>query len=198
MKRRGEAGQNGTPAVGVLSYAVTLPLDPPMRSSRPLPLVVAVVLVAFCTLPAGAQQLMPRFGLSFQSLLSFQDGLGIGFHGRAAAPVNADLSVAVDLGAAGFVLEGRRNATYVVTPQLTAILNLPAYRNNATYVGAGFGYYAPVNRDDNTSGGPTFHVAYGWIMGLRETSLFIEIDPALVVAEDGVGLSIPIRVGAIF
>lgn len=167
-----------------------------MRLLRPaLALAAALVLASA---PVHAQTQPPRFGFAFQSLLSYPDGLGIGFHGRAAAPINADLSVAFDLGAAGFVLQGRREATYVITPQLTAILNLPAYRDNATYIGAGFGYYAPINRDDDSAGGPTFHVAYGWILGLRETSLFVEVDPALVVAEDGVGLAIPVRVGAIF
>ncbi len=168
-----------------------------MRSIRSAFLAAALLLLVSAP-AAHAQQLTPRFGLAFQSILSFQDGLAIGFHGRAAAPINADLSIAFDLGAAGFVLEGRRNATYVVTPQLTAILNLPSYRDNATYVGAGFGYYAPVNRDDNTNGGPTFHVAYGWILGLRETSLYVEVDPALIVAQEGVSLALPVRVGAIF
>ncbi len=168
-----------------------------MRSLR-FVFLTLVLFAAASVPPAQSQQLTPRFGLAFQSILSLQDGLAIGFHGRAAAPINADLSIAFDLGAAGFVLEGRRNATYVVTPQITAILNLPSYRDNATYVGAGFGYYAPVNRDDNTNGGPTFHVAYGWILGLRETSLFIEVDPALVVAQEGVSLALPVRIGAIF
>ena len=168
-----------------------------MRSLR-FALAAAALLLAAPAPVAQAQQLTPRFGVAFQSILSLQDGLAIGFHGRAAAPINADLSIAFDLGAAGFVLEGRRNATYVVTPQITAILNLPAYRDNATYIGAGFGYYAPINRDDNTNGGPTFHVAYGWILGLRETSLFIEVDPALVVAQEGVSLALPVRIGAIF
>ncbi len=168
-----------------------------MRSLRFALFTTALALLAWAPV-VQAQTLTPRFGLAFQSILSLQDGLAIGFHGRAAAPINADLSIAFDLGAAGFVLEGRRNATYVVTPQLTAILNLPAYRDNATYIGAGFGYYAPVNRDDNTNGGPTFHVAYGWILGLRETSLYVEIDPALIVAQEGVSLALPVRVGAIF
>lgn len=156
-------------------------------------------LLALVLLPALAHaQNTPRFGLALNSLLTLRDGLGLGVHGRAAVPINVDLSAAVDLGATGFVLEGRRSATYVVTPQIGVVINLPSYRQNVSYLVAGFGGYLPVNTDDNSKGGPTFHVAYGQVIGLRETSIFWEVNPALVVAQDNVDLALPVRLGIIF
>ncbi len=158
------------------------------------------VLLVLPALPTRAQQaaLNPRFGLALNSLLSFDDGLGMGVLGRASAPLNADLSAAVDMGVTGFVLEGRTNATYVVTPGLSVIVNLPDYRGRLTYLVAGFGAYLPVNRDDNTDGGPTFNVGLGQVMGLRETSLFYEVMPSLIVAENSVKPTLAGRIGVIF
>ncbi len=167
------------------------------RFPRLLLAALAALLMAAPT--AHAQDaITPRFGLALNGLISFEDGLGLGLLGRASAPINADLSAAVDLGVTGFILQGRRDATYVVTPALSIIVNLPDYRNRLTYLTAGFGGYLPVNRDDETNGGPTFHLGVGQVMGLRETSLFYEVDPALIVAESKVSLALPFRLGVIF
>ncbi len=150
------------------------------------------------TLRAQQGVLTPRFGIALNGLLSFDDGLGIGALGRASAPINADLSAAVDLGVTGFILEGRTNATYVVTPGISLIVNLPDYRNKLTYLVAGFGAYLPVNRDDNSDGGPTFNIGLGQVMGLRETSLFYEVMPSLIVGEKNVKPTLAGRIGVIF
>lgn len=161
----------------------------------------ALALAAFALLPLSAHAqsaLTPRFGMSLNSVLSFDDGFGLGAHGRASAPLNADLSAAVDMGVTGFVLEGRSNATYVVTPGLSLIVNLPDYRNRLTYLVAGFGAYLPVNREDDSDGGPTFNIALGQVMGLRETSLFYEVMPSLIIAEQSVKPVLAGRIGVIF
>lgn len=150
--------------------------------------------------PAAAQDLTPRFGLGFNTLISTADGLGLGFRARASAPVNVDLSLGVDLGFTGFVLEGRRNATYVFDPQVSAIVNLPFRRDRLTYVLFGLGAYVPMGDDEENDGkrGPTLHLGMGWVHALNETSLFYEIDPALVIGEEGVDLAFPLRIGLIF
>ncbi len=144
----------------------------------------------------------PRFGAAFNGLVSLpDDGIGLGLRGRASIPLNADLSFALDLGATGFVLRGSRNATYVFEPQLSLIVNMPNSKfttdRRFVYLIAGAGAYVPTG-DSEAKGGPTIHGGVGWVVPLNETSVFYEIDPALVIAPDRVGLAIPFRVGLIF
>ena len=141
----------------------------------------------------------PRFGLGFNSMLSSADGFGIGLRGRASSPVNQDVSVAIDLGFTGFVLNGRRNADYIFDPQLSAIVNLPSRDDRLAYILFGLGGYVPLGSDtENNQNGPTIHFGIGWVHALQETSLFYEIDPALIIGEESVDLAIPLRIGLIF
>jgi len=147
----------------------------------------------------AAQVPSARFGIGFNSMLSSADGLGVGFRGRASAPVNSDLSIAIDLGFTGFVLGGRRNADYIFDPQLSAIINLPSTPNRLGYVLFGMGGYIPVGTDsDDEQNGPTVHIGIGWVHALQETSLYYEVNPALIVGEDNVDIAIPVRIGVIF
>ena len=149
--------------------------------------------------PDAAAQTSPRFGVGFNTMLSSEDGFGIGFRGRAAAPVNLDLSIAIDIGFTGFMLNGRRNANYVFDPQLSAIVNLPPRDDQAMYVLFGFGGYVPIGDDtEGQQGGPTIHLGVGWVRALRETSLFYEVDPALIIGENSVDIAVPLRIGVIF
>jgi hypothetical protein len=169
---------------------------------RSLASLLAVLLM---TLPAAHAQTTsspPRFGAAFNGLVSLpDDGLGIGIRGRASLPLNADLSLALDLGGSGFILRGSRDATYVFEPQLSLIINLPNSRftndRRFMYGLAGVGAYVPTG-DEQAKGGPTIHGGIGWVVPLNETSMFYELDPALVIAPDRVGLAIPFRVGLIF
>ena len=158
-------------------------------------LAASVSPAAFMPLDAAAQT-TPRFGIGFNTMLSSEDGLGIGFRGRAAAPVNLDLSVGIDVGFTGFILSGRRNAAYVFDPQLSAIINLPPRDDQGTYILFGFGGYVPIGQD--SQGGPTIHLGFGWVRALQETSLFYEVDPALIIGENSVDIAIPLRIGVIF
>lgn len=162
------------------------------------------ILLLFCFALASAgvssaQQLNPRFGLGLNAMLSSADGFGIGIRGRASAPVNADLSLGADLGMTAFVLGGRDDADYIFDPQLSAIISLPPTRSRLTYVLFGVGGYIPVgDEDENADGGPTIHAGIGWVIQLQESSLFYEIDPALIIGEESADVAVPFRIGVIF
>ncbi len=146
---------------------------------------------------AAAQS--PRLGVGLNSMLSTADGFGVGFRGRASAPVNRDVSIAIDLGFTGFVFSGRRNAEYVFDPQLSAIVSLPSQPDRLGYVLFGLGGYVPVGGTiEDQQSGPTVHVGMGWVRALQETSLFYEVNPALIVGEHSVDVAIPLRIGIIF
>lgn len=168
-----------------------------MTIFRILTFTLTIVLCLAETAPA--QTLNPRFGLGFNTMLSSADGFGVGVRGRASAPVNADLSVAADIGFTGFVLNGRRNADYIFDPQLSAIISLPESPARLTYILFGLGAYTPVGGDDeDATSGPTIHLGLGWVRALQESSFFYEIDPALIIGEESVDVAVPLRIGVIF
>jgi len=147
---------------------------------------------------ADAQLSNARFGVGFNTLLSSEDGLGLGFRGRIASPINSDLSVAFDTGLTGFIFDGRNNATWVIDPQLSLIVTLVG-DSKAPYLIAGLGGYIPVGDSSaNTEGGPSIHVGVGWVKLLRESTLFYELVPSLIVGEESASVGIPFRVGIIF
>lgn len=146
-----------------------------------------------------AQELNPRFGFGANAMLSSADGFGVGLRGRASAPINADLSFGADLGLTAFVLGGRADADYIFDPQLSAIVSLPPTRSRLTYLLFGMGGYIPVSDNDgNAEGGPTIHGGVGWVVALQETSLFYEINPALIIGQESVDIAVPFRIGVIF
>lgn len=177
-----------------------------MRLSRTARLAALGFALTALAPAAHAQQVnpLPRFGVAFNGLVSTLDGIGIGVRGRATAPVNADLSIGLDLGATGFVLGGRNDASYVIEPQLSVVINLPGQdfgrvqNSRSSYLLAGVGAYLPTGQEDGSKGGPTVHVGLGWVQTLTETQIFYEINPALVVARNNVGVAIPVRLGLIF
>lgn len=160
-------------------------------------LLIPGLLIALAPRDAAAQT-EPRFGLGFNGLLSSIDGLGLGFRGRVAVPMNQDLSFAIDLGLTGFILGGRDDATYVFDPQVSAIVTLPGRSARAPYILGGLGAYIPFSDKDKDEGGPTLHGGVGWVRTLNETTLFYEIDPALVIGKEAVDVIFPFRIGIIF
>ena len=164
-----------------------------------------VLLACLFAAPASAQRggLNPRFGAGFDALLSLasgnvlDDGFGLGVRGRASFPVNADFSVAVGAGFAGFLLGGRDDANYLFNPQVSGIVTLPRSPQWARYLIGGFGGYFPLG-DSQAEGGPALHLGLGWVRPLNESSLYVEIDPALVIGETRTALIVPARVGVIF
>ena len=164
-----------------------------------------VLLTCLLAASASAQRggLNPRFGAGFDALLSLasgdvlDDGFGLGIRGRASFPINADFSVAVGAGFAGFLLGGRDDANYLFNPQVSGIVTLPRSPQWARYLIGGFGGYFPLG-DSNAEGGPALHLGLGWVRPLNESSLYVEIDPALVIGETRTALIVPARVGVIF
>ena len=150
--------------------------------------------------PARAQAAMPRFGVGFDVLGALPDqnllpeGVAVGLRGRVALPINADLSVAVDLGLLANVFGGTSAARYTLNPQTSVIVTLPG-RGNLRYLLGGFGGFIPL---EGGGGGPTLHAGVGTAIPLRDTSLYAEFDPSLVLGQDETTLALAARVGVIF
>lgn len=168
---------------------------------RLVSLVLLTLAITLCAAPtAHSQDLSPRFGLGFNTTVSTEDGIGIGMRLRGSAPVNRDLSFAIDLGLTGFIFEGRDEATYLVDPQISAIVSVPDTRpDRLTYFMGGFGAYLPFDADGGSrDAAPTLHFGIGRVHSLTETSIFYEVNPGLIIGEERVGLVFPIRAGVIF
>ncbi len=163
---------------------------------RVLVLLSAFLLIGEAALAQSAPR--PNFGLGFNAVLSSTEGLGVGIRGRAAWPVNADLSLAVGTGFTGFVLEGRDEATYLFDPQVSVIVTMNATGPRTPYFLGGVGAAIPVNDNANADSGPTLHFGIGWVQGLRDTVLFYEVDPTMLVGETEISFVIPFRIGVIF
>ena len=169
-----------------------------------LPFCALAALVLLAT-PVFAQNLQPRFGAGFDAVVTppgqdvVPEGFGIGLRGRVAVPVNADLSFAAGMGIIGFVLSGQDDARYVLNPQVSGILTLPRARWAGYFLG-GFGGMILLSNDDimPDEGGFTIHGGIGWALPLNETSLYVEIDPSLVIGENSTTVVLPVRGGVIF
>lgn len=157
-----------------------------------------ILLLALIAPSARAQSIQPRYGIGFNTLLSSVDGFGVGLRGRISVPINSDLSIGGDLGFTGFIFQGRRGATWIFDPQLSAIITLLPQGRGATYVMGGIGAYAPVSNQDDSVSGPTIHVGIGRVQVLRETTVFYELNPALIIGLESVNLALPFRAGIIF
>ena len=142
----------------------------------------------------------PRFGFGFDAVGAFPgqdllpEGVAVGIRGRAALPVNADLSVAADIGLLANLWDGSADARYVLNPQTSVIVTLPS-RGSIRYVLGGFGGFIPL---EGGGGGPTLHLGVGTAIPLRDTSLYLELDPSLLVGQDETTVAVAARVGVIF
>lgn len=143
-----------------------------------------------------------RFGIGLNTVLSVNNGFGIGFRGRVSSPVNADFSLAIGMGFTGFVLQGRDQAVFVFDPQLSGIITLPERRNFQSpalvYLLAGVGAFVPLTESSSEDGGPSIHFGIGRVQSLTESSFFYEINPAVVIGSQKVEFILPFRVGIIF
>jgi len=168
--------------------------------TRPLLLFKTAFLVAALTIGARdvrGQLMDSRLGLGFNALLSAENGFGMGFRGRLSTPVNADLSFALDAGLTGFILGGRDDAIWIFDPQASVIVTLPGVEK-APYLLTGIGGYLDPSDSGDTLTGPTLHAGVGWVKPLRESVLFYEVVPALIIGAEKVAVAIPFRIGVIF
>lgn len=145
---------------------------------------------------ARAQDSSLIYGVGMSSMVSTDDGFGLGFRGRVSTPINADLSFAADLGVTGFFLGGRDDSSFLFNPQISAIVTVPGERS-AMYFMTGIGAYLSTGGDDGEYNGPTLHVGVGGAKPLRDTTLFYEFNPALVIKDDSIALVLPVRIGII-
>ncbi len=151
--------------------------------------------------PVRAQNEAPntpsQFGVSLNTLYSTEHGVGVGFRGRGAIPVNADISTALELGLTGFVFDGWKGADYLFDPQISLIITPPPARRRAAYFFFGMGAYLPLAGSKDLSG-PTMHIGIGRAHGFGESAMFYEISPALIIGSDRLGFLLPLRIGLIF
>lgn len=158
----------------------------------------ALVALALLAVPASAQNAPPRIGAGIDVVAvplragERGPGLELGLRGRVALPINSDLSAAASVGLST-PLGGQTVLT--ATPQLSFIVTLPRSGRSVRYLLGGVGGYIPFKGGGS---GPTIHAGIGWAQPLSETSLYFEIDPALVVGSDEITVIVPARVGVIF
>lgn len=156
-------------------------------------LVLLAALVA--ALPAVAQTSPARIGAGIDAVIvpvragDVDPGVGLGVRGRVALPINADLSAAAS---AGLSANLAGNAELTATPQVSLIVTLADRRK---YLLGGFGGFVPLS---GGGGGATIHAGIGTAVPLSETSLYFELNPALVVGSSETTVVIPARVGVIF
>lgn len=172
-----------------------------MKSSRRstfASLAVALLLITWITARPAQAQNDPRFGIGFQMMASsIEDNVGPGIRFRVSAPINRDLSVSVGSAFTGYVFEGQDEATYALDPTASLIVTLPVMGGRGTYFLGGVGAYVPLG-DRAPEAAPFFHFGFGRVWLLRDTSIFFEVDPALVVGEETSNVLFPVRVGVIF
>jgi len=160
-----------------------------------------VLLVAGISSVSAQEATPPRYGVAFDfayPLLGdalLPDGLSIGLRGRGALPINADLSVAASLGVGAHLFADSEPTRYVLNPQASLIVMLPGESANVRYVLGGFGGFVPLS---GGQGGPAIHGGYGMAFPLRQTSLFIEGNPSLIIGEGDTGIVLAARAGVIF
>lgn len=156
-----------------------------------------LLLTVACAFPARAQT-QPRYGVSFQLLGSTaDDNIGPGIRFRVSAPVNRDLSVAFGSSITGFIFEGQDEADFAIDPQASLIVNVPQTGDQGLYFFGGAGAYVPLG-DSPAESGPTFHLGGGKVWLLQESSLFLEFNPTIIVAEEETEFLLPLRIGVIF
>ncbi|PSQ74551.1 MAG: hypothetical protein BRD34_00305 [Bacteroidetes bacterium QH_6_64_77] len=147
--------------------------------------------------PVQAQEQQSRFGLGIQVLGSTaSNNLGPGLHFRASTPLNPDVSLAIGSGLTGFIFQGRDDAAFALDPKVSAIASFSTNNTQATYALGGVGAYVPFG-DIDTESGPTFNLGIGRAWLLRESSVFFEFNPGLLVGEESTTLVVPLRVGII-
>ncbi len=176
-----------------------------MRAVRCLTLLVLVatstwMMLAQTTSAQGIRGLEnTRFGIGLNTVLSVNNGFGLGFRGRVSSRVNSDFSLAIGMGFTGFVLRGRDEASFVFDPQLSGIINLPEVGGGAEiYLLAGIGAYVPLTQASSNDSGPSIHFGIGRVQLLTDSAFYYEINPAVVIGQTKVEFVLPFRVGIIF
>ena len=162
-------------------------------------LTLATVILSVLAVQTPVQGQAPRFGFGLNVVGSTQSPpIGIGFDARLSIPINPDFSIAGGSGVHGYVFKGRENASYFVTPSLSAIVTMDATNVRSPYIIAGIGGYLPVRSEDRKDdGGPAIHGGIGWTVLLQATAVYLEVTPTLVIARTSAGVLLPVRFGIV-
>lgn len=139
-----------------------------------------------------------QFGIGLNTVLSVNNGFGLGFRGRVSSRVNQDFSLAIGMGFTGFVLRGRDEASFIFDPQLSGIISLPQTADAEVYLLAGIGAFVPLTQASSNESGPSIHFGIGRVQLLTDSAFFYEINPAVVIGQTKVEFVLPFRVGIIF
>jgi len=143
----------------------------------------------------------PRIGFGFTPTLTIdsEKPVALGLHARMSYPVTADFSIGAGVGLTGFILQGRDDAEYYLTPKALGIVTLDATNIRSPYVLFGLGGYLPIGENtEKGAGGPTLYGGIGWALSLSaQTSVYFEILPALVIGSETTSLILPLNVGVV-
>jgi len=165
---------------------------------------LAFVLVLVLSGTASAQRYgntPPRIGAGFELTSAFYsqdvipDGPALGVRGRVALPINADVSLGASLGVGAHLFGGADDTRFVLSPQTSVIVTLPGGRDAVRYAFGGLGGFLPLS---GGGGGPTIHAGFGWAIPLTETSVFVEVNPSLIVGQEEAVPVLAVRTGVIF
>ncbi len=173
------------------------------RGLQSLPLLLLVTASMWMLSPSSASAQGIRglentqFGIGLNTVLSVNNGFGLGFRGRVSSRVNQDFSLAIGMGFTGFVLRGRDEASFIFDPQLSGIISLPQ-GGAEVYLLAGIGAFVPLTQASSNESGPSIHFGIGRVQLLTDSAFFYEINPAVVIGQTKVEFVLPFRVGIIF
>ncbi len=156
----------------------------------------ALLLFVLIGEPAQGQALRGRVSLQLKGSTT-QASVAPGFHLDAQLPIVDGFSIVGGGGISAFLLEGRRRGTYTFDPELTLKVTLPSRSKGATTVFGGAGYHVAFGPNPKGSG-PTVHLGLGRIWTLRESTLFVDLVPTVVVQKETVAVLLPLRAGVVF
>lgn len=164
---------------------------------------ISLLLVSFSLVPNAlhAQARNPHIGLGLDVILGPPDnratdsGFGLGFRARASFPISYDVSLAGSAGILGSFFRGRDDAAVTLNPQIGVIVTIPR-TPWAPYFLAGFGGYIPLS--DEVGGGPAIHAGVGWARLLTDASIYLEVNPSLIIGATATSFILPLRAGVIF
>jgi hypothetical protein len=148
-----------------------------------------------------AQNRSPHVGFGLDLTMGPPDNpatgsaVGLGFRGRVSYPVSYDVSLAAGAGISGGFHKGWEDAPITLTPQASVIVTVPN-EPWAPYFLAGFGGYVPLR--SIARGGPSVHGGIGWARLLTDASIYVEVNPQLVISETASRIVLPLRAGVIF
>jgi len=120
-----------------------------------------------------------------------------GVHLDAKMHVGGQYSIIAGTGVATYVLEGRRSGTYTFDPTLTLHVTRPSRSLGANTFSLGGGYhYSSGNRGIGWA--PSAHLGIGRLWTLRESTLFVDLRPTVVIRKEGSSMRLPLRAGVVF